>query len=151
MGRDSVGTSADNPVRSAAHGIDSLIVLRPKKLQYWKAHNICCQKSEYHLSEQMQAQLLSSQGESWAWELCVPSPAAMEDANWKRSDCRRAALFCIFWAHICVQHWTLLCKKDIAKCRRSAKPCRDGWGWSTCLVSRGWRGPKKLGNLTLVS
>lgn len=71
MGRDSVGTSADNPVRSAAHGIHSLIVLRPKKLQYWKADSFCCQKSEDHLSQQMQAQLLSSQSESWAWEASV--------------------------------------------------------------------------------
>lgn len=67
MGRDSVGTSADNPVRSAAHGIDSLIALRPEKLQYWRADKFCCQKSEDHLSQQMQAQLLSSQGESCAW------------------------------------------------------------------------------------
>lgn len=62
-----MGTSADSPVRSAAHGIDSLIALRPKKLQYWRADNFCCQKSEDHLSQQMQAQLLSIQGESCAW------------------------------------------------------------------------------------
>lgn len=71
MWRDSVGTSADNPVRSAAHGIHSLIVLIPKELQYWKADNFSCQKSEDHLSQQMQAQLLSSQGGSWAWEASV--------------------------------------------------------------------------------